>query len=440
MKRRTFVKQTALGLAGTGFSSVFPRTAISRTVAPSDKINIALIGTRNMGFGILKNALSFPDVNCVAMCDIDSNLLNERAQEVTKNFQFKPKLYKDFRKLLENRNIDAVIVGTPDHWHCLNTIYACQADKDVYVEKPMANTIGECNIMLRAAKRYKRIIQVGQQQRSAPIFQKAMELIKGGELGKLRKVNIWANFKYGVGPQVVPDTPVPPGVDFDMWLGPAPLRSFNPNRFHGNWRHFWDYGGGLMSDWGVHLIDMALWSREIVEGPKEALTFGTNSSSEVRMRETFDTMSITYPKNDFVINYDLTAGVERGPYDKPYGLAFIGDNATLVVNREYLEVFPEWDGEKKVRKASTFKMTGQDEGHRLHTRNFLDCIKSRSTPNCPPEYGRAAALHVHTANISARIGQPHLLWNDQKNEFTNSAEANALITPHYRSPWTLPSI
>ncbi|HEX8378381.1 MAG TPA: Gfo/Idh/MocA family oxidoreductase [Pedobacter sp.] len=440
MKRRTFIRQTALGATGISLSSFLPSSAFAKSIAPSDKINVALIGCKNMGYGILKHALSFPDVNCVAMCDVDQNILTERAQEVTKTFNSKPKLYKDFRKLLEQKNIDAVIIGTPDHWHCLNTIYACQAGKDVYIEKPMANTIGECNLMLKASKRYNQVIQVGQQQRSSPIFNKAMELVKGGQIGKLRKVNIWANFDYGLGSIPAPDSPVPAGVDFDMWLGPAPLRTFNKNRFHGNWRHFWDYGGGLMSDWGVHLIDIALWSKDIVAGPKEVMTFATNNSSQKGMRETYDTMSVIYPKQDFVINYDLNAGIQAGPYNKqPYGLSFIGDNATLVVNRSYLEVFPEWDDQNKTNRASSFTMTENDEAHKAHVRNFLDCIKSRHTPACPPEVGRAAALHAHIPNISARINQPHLIWDDDKNQFTNSKEANALIMPEYRKPWTIPS-
>lgn len=440
MKRRTFISKTALGATGLGLTAGLPASTFTRGLAPSDRINVALIGCRSMGFGVLNHAMTFEDVNCVALCDVDEQYLNQRSQELATNYNSKPKLYKDFRKLLENKDIDAVIIGTPDHWHCLMMVIAAQAGKDVYVEKPMANTIAECNIMVDAAKKYNRVVQVGQQQRSSPIFMKAMDLVKGGNIGKLRKVNIWANFNYGAGPAIVPDSAVPAGVDYDMWLGPAPARPFNKNRFHGSWRHFWDYGGGLVSDWGVHLIDMALWAKDITGGPKETITYAANTFSEPRARETFDTMNVTYPKSDFVIGYDVNGGVQRGPWNQPYGLAFIGEKGTLVVNRNYLEVFPEWDDTAKVNRTEPFKMDQADDTHKQHVRNFLDCVKSRKATACPPEIGRATALHLHIANISARVKQPHLIWNDQKNEFENSKEANALITPEYRKPWTLPKI
>jgi predicted dehydrogenase len=438
--RRRFLKQTTMATAGLGLVSVIPSNVWAANPAPSDQINVALIGCRNMGFGILKHHLGNSGVNCLAMCDIDENLLNERAAEVQKTFNQTPKLYRDFREVLEQKDIDAVIIGTPDHWHCLITVYALQAGKDVYVEKPMANTIAECNIMVKAASRYNQIVQVGQQQRSGFVFQKSMELIKSGSIGTLRKVNMWANFAYGVGPEIVPDEPVPAGVDYDMWLGPAPERPFNQNRFHGSWRHFWDYGGGMFSDWGVHLLDMGLWTKDLIEAPESALTYASNTFPEKRARETFDTMNVIYPKKDFVINYDLTAGLQEGPYNMAYGIAFIGDNATIVTERAKLKVYPEWDGKEKKSKAEEYEYTEGKETHGEHVRNFLDCIKSRQKPACPPEIGRAAAMHAHVANISARIGEPHLIWDDKNNQFTNSKAANELITPEYRKPWTLPVI
>ena len=193
------MKQTALATTALGLVNLNPLTSRGATIAPTDKINVAIIGCKNMGFGILKHHLSYADANCVAMCDVDSRVLNERADEIRKTFNQSPKLYKDFRKMLEQKDIDAVIVGTPDHWHCLAAVYSLQAGKHVYVEKPMANTIAECNIMVKAANYYKKVVQVGQQQRSGAIFQKSMEFIKTGKIGKLRKVNIWANgMEYGI--------------------------------------------------------------------------------------------------------------------------------------------------------------------------------------------------------------------------------------------------
>jgi predicted dehydrogenase len=438
MDRRKFIGTTVLTAAGAGMASVVP-IARQPLTPPSDTINVALIGCRNMGFGILQHHLSNPEVNCTAICDIDDKVLNDRSSEILKNFSQKPKLYKDFRKLLDQKDIDAVIIGTPDHWHCLLTISALQAGKDIYVEKPMANSIAECNIMVNASKYYSnRIIQIGQQQRSGFIFQKAMELIRNGKIGKLRRINIWANFNYGAGQAIMPDEPVPPGVDFDMWLGPAPKRSFNPTRFHGMWRMFWDYGGGLMSDWGVHLLDIGLWAGDILTPPEKVLVYGANTFHEKRSRETFDSMSVIFPKEEYVINWDMTAGIEHGPYDSSYGIVFIGDDATMYIDRSKLIISPEYDNNAKKTRTEEFKYTEGKESHGEHVRNFLDCLKTRNKPACPPETGRIAALHVHIPNIAARCGESMLLWDDANNRFTNCEKANELITPEYREPWTLP--
>lgn len=438
--RRKFIKNSALAATAIGAGTVIPSKVWSAGFAPSDKINVALIGCRNMGFGILSNHLNTGMVNCVALCDVDRNVLEEKGQTVKKNWEQEPELYGDYRKVLERRDVDAVIIGTPDHWHCLIMVDACSAGKDVYVEKPMANTIGECNIMVKAARRYNRIVQVGQQQRNNKVFLDSMELIKSGQIGTLRKVNIWANFHYGIGTVPVADSPVPEGVDYDFWLGPAPKRPFNKARFHGTWRHYWDYGGGLMSDWGVHLVDMGLWAKDLTGGPKKVITYAANLSKQAMARDSFDTMNIIYPKDDFVIQYDLTAGIEQGPFNSPYGIQFIGEKGTLVADRNKYHLYPEWDGQKNAPKTEEIHFDKGKESHREHVDNFLECIKTRETPACPPEVGRAAALHVHAANIAARDGENVLEWDETANRFTNSEKANELIVPEYRSPWKLPDV
>ena len=440
LNRRNFIQKASASAVGAGVFSILPSEIWNSPVAPSDKIRIGLIGCKNQGFWDLKCHLDYADAECVALCDVDSKVLSERAAEIKKTYNQVPRLYRDFRKLLEQKDLDAVIIGTPDHWHCLQLVYACQAGKDVYVEKPMANSIAECNVMVKAASYYNRVVQVGQQQRSGFVFQESMRMIKDGTIGKLRKVNVWGNFNYGTGSDPVADGPVPEGVDYDMWLGPAPARPFNMNRFHGSWRHFWDYGGGLMSDWGVHLLDMGLWAKDLVQAPSQVLTYAANSSTEKKVRDTFDTMTVVYPKKDYVINWDMTAGVQQGPYEKLYGLAFIGENATIVTDRNSYRVFPEWDDEKKTGKTEAKSYNQGKESHPQHARNFLDCIKSRKAPACPPETGRVAALHAHIPNISARTGEPILLWDDENGRFTNSEKANALIKPEYRAPWTFPVI
>lgn len=438
MNRRKFIRRTALTSAGIGITSIIPSRVWSGEVAPSDSLNVALIGCRSMGFGDLEQHLSNPGVNCAALCDVDDEILNRRAADVKSNFNQSPKIYKDFRKMLEQKDIDAVIIGTPDHWHCLQTVYALQSGKHVYVEKPMANSIEECNIMVNAAKRYNKVVQVGQQQRSGFIFQRAVEMIHSGSVGNIRKINIWANFKYGAGSPVLPDEPVPSGVDFDMWLGPAPERSFNRSRFHGMWRMFWDYGGGLVSDWGVHLLDVALWAKNITTGPEKLMVYAGQTFPEKRARETFDTMTVTYPGSDFVINYDVTAGIQNGPYNMFYGIAFIGDKGSIVADRNKLQVYPEWDDEAKKNKVDEYLYNEGKESHGEHARNFIESIRSGKAPACPPEAGRAAALYVHMANIAGRTGEPVLLWDETQGRFTNSESANKLIKPEYRKPWEKP--
>jgi predicted dehydrogenase len=278
---------------------------------------------------------------------------------------------------------------------------------------------------------------VGQQQRSAEHWKKALALIRDGGIGTLRKVNIWANFNYGVGQAILPDSEPPKDVDFDLWLGPAPSRSFNKNRFHGSWRMFWDYGGGLMTDWGVHLLDMALWVKDVQYTPLSVSGSGGNFSFAENAHETFDTMDVSYQLKDYVINWAHTAGTQSGPYGRHYGLAYVGDLATLVINREGWELFPEMSG-------GTYKVpaippqTGRDS-HEEHMKNFLECIKTRQDPACTVENGRLVAPYAHMGNIALRSGT-RLQWNEQSGNFGSNAVANAFIKPAYRKPWVLPEI
>lgn len=440
LNRRKFIKRTSLSAAGAGMFSILPSSVWGSNIAPSDQINVALIGCRNHGFHVLRQHLDHDGVNCVALCDVDENVLNERANDVKEIYGQNPRRYRDFRKMLEQRDIDAVIIGTPDHWHCLTFVAACQADKDIYVEKPLANTIAECDIMVRAANRYNRVVQVGQQQRSNPAFIESVNLVKTGRIGRLRQVNIWANFNYGIGATPVEDSRVPDGVDYDMWLGPAPERPFNQARFHGSWRHFWDYGGGLFSDWGVHLLDMTLWPEDLEEGPDRVMTYAGDTSGQSGMRDTFDTMNVVYPKKNYVIHYDMTAGVQQGPWDKPYGVAFTGDKGTIVTDRGGYELHPEYDDSIDDYKTEAKTRSDTSDSHDLHAGNFLDCIKTREQPVCTPEIGYAAAVHAHIPNIAGRVGEYMLEWDDANMRFTNSDKANQLVTPEYRAPWTLPKI
>lgn len=439
--RRKFIQGAATLISAPVISSFSPVAIIpqAKSSSPAEKITVALIGARGRGYGVLRDALKQKNVTCAAICDIDDSVLRERTTDVEKIQGSVPQQFKDFRKLLERKDIDAVIIGTPDHWHCLPMVYACQSGKDVYVEKPLANSIAECAIMEKAARKYNRVVQVGMQQRSADVWNHSKEYIKSGEIGRLRKVLVWANFNYGLGTKRVPDEPVPEGVDFDMWLGPAPKRSFNRGRFHGNWRMFWDYGGGLLTDWGVHLMDMALWIKDIKEHPVAVQSSGGNWGSDEYMHETFDTLSVNYQMKDYLINWQNTAGTEQGPYGMPYGLAYICDKGTLVINRSGWEVYPESEnGKPKV--PPVLKQEARDNPGLKHMENFIDCIRNRKDPVCNVEEGSLVAQYTHMGNISLRAGGALLRWDTRTGRFLNNPEANALIKPNYQNPWKFPVV
>ncbi len=437
--RRGFIKNSGLAAAGIGLTPTLSTQFFTDILGANERINVGLIGCRNHGFNILKKHLNVKNVECIALCDVDANVLAEKTTEVENIQGKKPKGYHDFRKFLENKDIDAVIIGTPDHWHTIPFVNALQAGKDIYVEKPIANSIEECNIMRDAAHKYnKQVVQVGQQQNSGQHWHNVMDYIKSGKLGKLRRIKIWGNFGYGVGRAKVPDSPVPEGVDFNFWLGPAPERTFNASRFHGSWRMFWDYGGGLMTDWGVHLIDMALWAKNIKTPPAEVTAYGGLFSHPEFAHETPDTLSVVYKMDDFALTWEHTAGTQHGPYDKLYGLAFTGNNGTLVVNRAGWQVFPEWGEEDwKMDEVAYIKSTG--EAHQGHVENFISCIKTRETPNCTIDQGWLAALYAHIANLSWRTGSS-LKYDAEKNIFTGNPQATAMIKPEYRAPWKLPYV
>lgn len=430
MNRLEFLKRAGALVAAGSFYPVLTNNLFARPMGANDRINVALIGCRNMGWGDLNDALLRPEVRCVALCDVDRKILEDRAAELVKRIGVKPDLYGDYRKLLERQDLDAVIIGTPDHWHCLQMVDACAAGKDVYVEKPIANSIGECDLMVKAAKKYDRVVQVGQQQRSATLWNSMKKYIDSGKLGRIAKVNVWANFAYARITNPVPDQEPPQNVDFDFWLGPAPQRTFNPKRFHGSWRMFWDYGGGLITDWGVHLLDMALWGMNVKGMPNRVMASGGNHQDPMNYAETFDTMSVVYEFDDFIINWDNVT-IETGPYNKNYGVEFVGENGSLVANRESWEVLPFKD------RIEPFQSLPDYLDHRDHLANFIDCMKKREMNTaCTIDNGALCAKYAHLGNISARVGSD-IVYDDVRKKFNNK-DANKLFIKEYRKPWKLP--
>ena len=372
--RREFIKTSAIANAAIG---VIP-SLLNAYASPNEKVVVGLIGCLGMGFNDLKAFLAQPNVECGAMCDVDRNVLEERAAEVEKIQGKKPVLYDDFRKLLENKDIDAVINATPDHWHAYITISACQAGKDVYTEKPLANSIEECNLMIKAQKRYNSVIQVGQWQRSDPHWKAAVDYLHAGNIGRIRSVRAWSYVGWKKSIPIVPDTDAPKGVNYDMWLGPAPSRPFNKNRFHASFRWYWDYAGGLMADWGVHMLDYALYGmNEYV--PKSVMATGGKYAFPDDAMETPDTLMAVYDFGNFGLLWDHTIGIYGANFgNRGHGVAFVGEWGTLVVDRNGWEVIPETKSTStKAGYAGMPLQAGIGKGFDLHVANFLECMKTR---------------------------------------------------------------
>ena len=435
--RRDFIRQAAILGAGISINPFFIKAG-NNPVGANDKIRVGLIGCKGMGYSDLQAFLRNPEVECIALSDIDEKVLNDRAAETQKLTGKKVKhLYKDWRKLIDNKDVDVVIVGTPDHWHCLQMVAACEAGKDVYCEKPLGNSIEECNIMVRAAEKYNRVVQVGQWQRSDPHWDEAANYLKAGNIGRIRTVKVWAYQDSKPTLPIIPDSPVPAGVDYDMWLGPAPKRPFNTYRFHYNFRFFWDYAGGLMSDWGVHLLDYALEGLN-ADLPSRVFSGGGKFAYPDDAMETPDTLMATYAYKDFNIIWDHACGINHGPFDKKEGLAFFGENGTLVLTRAGWEVLPVMVGKEARMEAVPFKK-GEGKGLYNHVGNFLSCIKSRELPNADIAIGARVAKMSHLANISCRL-QREVRWDDANSLFVGDNEATALSKAYYRAPWELPKI
>jgi predicted dehydrogenase len=422
--------------AGAGLLSSLPWELIAKNkhlIPQSEKINVGVIGINGMGWSNTKSMMKIPEVNLMAICDVDENVINKRVAEL-KEGNISVTTYTDYRKLLDNKDIDAVIIGTPDHWHCLQMVEACAAGKDVYVEKPVGNSISECAAMVAAQKKYNRAVQAGQWQRSMPHFVDALNFIKSGKLGKIRTVKAWAYQGWMRDIVNKPDSPVPPGVHYDMWLGPAPKRPFNENRFHFNFRWFWDYAGGLMTDWGVHLIDYALLGMD-APVPKSVYASGGKYAYPDAPNETPDTLATVYDFGNFTMLWEHAQSISNGNYGRDHGISYIGNNGTLVLDRKGWEVIAD----EKRMEALPFQ-PNKGSGLDAHTQNFIDVVKSRKMENltCPISAGAHVANVCQMGNISYRTGQI-VHWDAAKAKFKED-EANKFLAARYHNNYSLPKV
>lgn len=433
-------------MTGAGLVSLPTLEAIAsrrQKIAPNDKLQLGLIGCNGMGWSDLRSHLLMSDVECVALADVDQSVLDKRAADVQAMQKTRPQLFKDYRKLLENKDIDAVIIGTPDHWHCMAMIDAVSAGKHVYVEKPLANSVEECNLMLAAARRYNKIVQVGQWQRSGSHYEKAIEYVRSGKLGNIRLVKVWAYQGWMNPVPVRPDSAPPTGVDYAMWLGPAPKRPFNPNRFHFNFRWFWDYAGGLMTDWGVHEIDIALYAMN-AKAPKSVMASGGKLAYPDDASETPDTLQAIYEYDGFNMLWEHATGIDGGNYGRTEGIAFIGNNATLVLNRGGWSIEPETETKNGIKVYKVEDIPDQARnGEYLndHTKNFVQAIKANDANllKCGIETGSIAAINAQMGNIAYKTGRK-VYWDAAAKGFKNDADANALLKANYHNGWKLPAV
>jgi predicted dehydrogenase len=440
--RRHFIQGSSLAALAAGLAPVPEAAAEAKLVAPGDRVRFGVIGCKGMGWSDMRSALKTEGVECVALADVDQSVLDGRAKDAEELGGKKPALYRDYRKLLDDKDIDAVIIGTPDHWHCLILVDALAAGKHVYVEKPVANSIAEARAMLAAARRSDRVVQVGQWQRSGPQYQQALAMVRSGTLGTIRLVKVWAYQGWMKPVPVQPDSAPPAGVDYDMWLGPATKRPFNPNRFHFSFRWFWDYAGGLMTDWGVHEIDIALWVMD-AKAPKSVMAAGGKVGYTDDASETPDTLQAVLEYDGFNMLWEHATGIDGGNYGRTEGIAFIGNNGTLVVNRGGWELLPETtevEGQRRYRmEALPPRRSGDTAALDSHTRNFVEAIRKQdaSMLACGLEQGSVAAVNAHMGNIAYKVGRK-IYWDPATGSFKGDAEANALLVPRYHNGWTLP--
>lgn len=420
--RRSFAKAMAV----TGVSAL----AGPSSLGANERIRVGIIGCGGRGRGMWRTFLRQPDVTPVAVCDVYEPF-RDRAVQMSEG---KATGYKDFRHLLDRKEIDAVIVAPPDHWHALQTVMACRAGKDVFVEKPLCLMQREGRAMVDAARKHNRIVQVGSQQRSGAHYHHAIKLIRDGALGAVHHItaqwtrNMMPGFKpIELSPQLSDK------LDWDLWLGPAPYVPFDPLRCIYNYRWFWDYSGGQMTNWGAHSLDIARWALN-AKAPTAVAAFG--GRFEIKDGgQTPDIQQAIYSFPGCVVSWvgrEISAG-------KTTLLEFHGTKGNMVLTREGFDVTPEvWTGygqDGKTAAMDALKETGGNLDAQ-HVRNFLDCVKTRKKPNADIEEGHLTATMCQLGNIATRVGRV-LRWDAEKEEVIGDPDANQWLFRPYRKPWTL---
>jgi predicted dehydrogenase len=444
VSRRAFVQ--------SGAAAVLTAASYAKVWGANDRVGIGFIGFGLVGKQHVLDFRQEPDANLAAVAEVHRGRLDEAKALIGGG---RVQGYGDFRKLLDDKAIDAVVISTPDHWHALMTMLACAAEKDVYVEKPLTLFVREGRWMVQLAQRQRRVVQVGTQQRSGKHYQRARELIQNGHLGKISSVRIqgYRNIMPGYGNP--PDQEPPPELDWNLFLGPAPYRKYNPNRGIYHFRWFWDYSGGQMTNWGQHALDIVHWY--LGGGLRSVVSFGGRFSLQDN-GETPDTQDALFEFPGWTAVWSHREA-SRGP-GVTYPLEFFGPRGSLGISRKGFLVtadrkvppantVPHFSGAHPVGGPALVAETGpaqfwataiKDESgndkdqFKRHVRNFLDCVKSREQPVSDLESGHRVATACHLANLSLRLGRM-IRWDADKEEIVNDPEAAKMLVRPYRSPW-----
>lgn len=419
-----------------------------RILGANDRVPVGFIGYGLIGRQHVFDFKNQKDVEPAAMCEVHQPRLEEGLKELGSRATG----YKDFRKLLDSKEVQAVVISTPDHWHALMTIMACAAGKDVYVEKPLTLFIDEGKWMVRAARRYNRVVQVGTQQRSGRHYQKARQYMRDNYLGRIHHVRMGAYRNITPGFGTYPPAAAPTELDYDLWLGPAPKRPYQQMRSLYHFRWFWDYSGGQMTNLAAHSIDIVQWFLG-VKGPRAVASFGGRLAL-ADDGETPDTQEAIFDYPGFVASWshrEAAAGRGGG------GLEFLGTKASMTIGRGGFEIRPELkiDPNNAVPQFRGHSSGGvqrsqakptpyveavsakgaSEEQFDLHVRNFLDCIRSRQKPVADVEQGHQITTACHLANLSLRLNGRRIQWDADKEQIVGDSEAAAMMRRPYRKPW-----
>jgi predicted dehydrogenase len=397
----------------------------------NDRIAAGFIGTGRMGLTNISHAKKQENLVVAAVCDVYTPNLEKGAKAAGEGV----KTVRDFREILADKSIDIVCISTPDHWHAYQTIEACKAGKDVYVEKPISVTIEEGQKMVAAARKYKRVVQAGTMQRSAVHFQKAVEIVKSGLLGDITFVRTWnAGLQPADGIGNPPDSDPPPDLDWEMWLGPAPKRPFNANRFgvdpkaFSHFRWFWDYAGGMMTDWGIHWLDIVQMAFHEAM-PSVCMAAGGKFRLKDN-RETPDTIQVAYEYPGFLATYENRTGHSQVIHGSSNGILFQGSAATMFLDRSRYAIIPERNS-----TVEAVEVKAEDSGNTLHWANFLECVRTREKPVSDIELCHKSTSTCHLGNISLR--SKLRVDYDPVREFIVQPEARKYFSREARKPWTL---